>query len=227
MLTSPLPKLTLADRIKSIGLVLFSPEKKLARIIEQARGNYDNPLIEGIFTLRKYHADSAAYDSYSDFLRHNDPYAVSQFANGLLLTGVQAMYAMAIGNGTSVANTAYATPTFYSNAQSCIGVAESLATFANSQTGLQGSSKSYAPMMSTYPSIGTSGTANVITFQASFSGTVANIAWNEFCIFNSPADTYNSVSLGGNAIALNRAVSSQGTKGSGSTWQLTYTLTIS
>lgn len=192
----------------------------------QRRG--DKLTIQGRFAIARYAADADRYDTYADFQRYHTPYQVTYAQNGLLLVGVQAFYAMMIGTGTTTANTAYATPTYFSNAQASIGVGDSTTAFANTQTSLQATTnKAYEPMQTGYPSIGTGANANVITFQSSFAGTSGNFAWNEFCVFNSPADTTNSVALGSNAIALNRAVSSQGTKSSGSTWQITYTLTIS
>lgn len=215
-----------AEKARTIATVAFRDDYQTA--LARRLKNGDQITIKGLFTVTKFRSDANQYDSYQDFLRHNDPYAISQFSNGLLLTGVQAMYAQMIGTGTATANTAYATPTFYSAAQSAIGVGDSTTAFANTQTGLQATTnKAYEPMQSGYPSIGTGASANIITFQSSFAGTVGNYAWNEFVVVNSPADTLNSIALGSNAIALNRAVSSQGTKASGSTWQTTYQLTIS
>jgi hypothetical protein len=221
---------SLADKAKAIHLILHSPEREIGTFIEKTlrAGLTDRIVAEGQFIITRYNADVADYESFEDFTRHHDPYLVTGCKNGLLLAGVQAMYAQATGGGTSTANSAYSTPTYFSNAQSCIGVGDSSTAFANTQTGLQASTnKAYEPMQTSYPSIGSSSTANQITFQSSFNGTTANYAWNEFCVFNSPADTNGSVALGSNAIALNRAVSSQGTKSSGATWVISYQLTIS
>jgi hypothetical protein len=66
-------------------------------------------------------------------------------------------------------------------------------------------------MDATYP---TSGTSQQIVFRATFIGTDANYAWQEFLVDNGTT-------------ALNRKVSNQGTKVSGQTWTITVTITLS
>lgn len=230
------------ERLKTVGMLLFRPEHQVAQKIMHAMHG-DTPLGIGTFRILRFNADQNKYDSYADFRRYHDPYLVTECSNGLLLTGVQAVYAMMTGGGTSSANSAYPTPTYFSNAQACIGVGTSSTTFVNTSTSLLGgsgatdtSNRSYAVMQSTYPSIGTSGSANVLTAQASFQTTVAVFHWQELALYNSPANgdggttvsggSGSPVALGSNAIAFNRAVSDQGTKLSSQTWVAQYTCTL-
>jgi hypothetical protein len=232
----------LVTRLKTIGLLLLRPEHRLAQAALRAAAG-DTGIGLGTFRILRFNADLHQYDSYEEFLRYNEPYLVTECHNGLTLTGVQAMYGCMTGGGTTTANSAYPTPTYWSNAQACIGVGTSTTAFANTQTGLQGgtgatdtANRSYAVMQSTYPSIGTSSTANVLTAQSSFQTTVANFHWQELCLYNSPANgdggttvgggSGSAVALGSNAIAFNRAVSDQGTKLSSQTWVAQYTCTL-
>jgi hypothetical protein len=102
--------------------------------------------------------------------------------------------------------------TAFNNANARIGVGDSTAAEAATQTGLQAATnKTYKAMDATYP---TSGTSQQIVFRATFIGTDANYAWQEFTVDNG-------------TISLNRKVSNQGTKVSGQTWTITVTITLS
>lgn len=106
-----------------------------------------------------------------------------------------------------------ATPTFFNNANSYIGVGDSTTTFASSQTDLQASTnKVRVAMDATYPS----GGSNVITFRATFGTGSANFAWQEW-------GTFNASSAG---TMLSRKVESLGTKTSAQSWQFTVVLTF-
>ena len=108
-------------------------------------------------------------------------------------------------------------PTFYTNALAALGVGDSAAAFALSQTNLQGAvvttDRIRKAMDATFPSRA----ANVVTFRATFATGEANFTWNEWAIFNNVTD--------GSGTMLNRAVVNLGTKTSAASWQLTVTLT--
>ena len=104
--------------------------------------------------------------------------------------------------------------TYFNSANSYIGVGDGTAAASADQTGLQGTNKYYKLVDSGYPTI--SGTT--VIFRATFGGTEANFAWNEWTVANGSSDT---------AINLNRKVESLGTKPSGATWVLEVQLTIS
>jgi hypothetical protein len=103
-------------------------------------------------------------------------------------------------------------PTFFTNANSYLGVGDSTTAFSAAHTDLQASTNKLRKAMdSTYPQIST----NALVFKSSFGDAEANFAWAEWAVFNaSSAGTM-----------LSRKVESLGTKSSG-TWVLTATLTV-
>ena len=103
----------------------------------------------------------------------------------------------------------------FNNTNSYLGVGDGSTSEDASQTGLQGTNKLYKKVDDGYPQYGTDQKA---VWRATYGGTEANFAWNEFTVANGSSDT---------AINLNRKVTSKGTKTSGSTWILTLTLTLS
>lgn len=106
--------------------------------------------------------------------------------------------------------------TALNSANSYIGVGDSSAAEAATQTGLQAASnKLYKAMNASFPTYGTN---QQIVFQADFGPTEANYAWQEFTVANGNSDA---------ALNLNRKVSNQGTKISGQTWRVTITITFS
>jgi hypothetical protein len=105
---------------------------------------------------------------------------------------------------------ALATP--FNNANAYLGVGNGTTVFSAAHTDLQGASKARKAMDATYPTVAT----NVITAKSTFGTADANFAWEEVGFFN--ASTAGTM--------LSRLVQSMGTKASGSTWVLTYTLTI-
>ena len=107
-----------------------------------------------------------------------------------------------------------AAETAYSNANAYLGVGESTTAAAASQTGLQGSTKTYKAMESGYPSIA----GQTVTFRSVFGGTDANNAWQEFTVVNASTDAGDN---------LNRKVDNQGTKASGQSWTLDLEITFS
>jgi hypothetical protein len=145
------------------------------------------------------------YASDEDF-RAGKPYEVSEFEGNLLLNeGIQTMWDLIIASGT---------PAAYSNANARIGVGDSSAAEAATQTGLQASTnKTYKAMESGYPSR----TNQTVTFRSVFGADDANYAWAEFTIDNGSTPDKN----------LNRKVSDQGTKASGQTWTVDIAVTLS
>lgn len=103
--------------------------------------------------------------------------------------------------------------TAYNNANSFLGVGDSTAAFAATQTDLQAATnKLRKAMEATYPTLAT----NVITFRSLFGTADANFAWAEWGVFN--ASTAGTM--------MCRKVEALGTKTSAQSWQLTATITI-
>jgi len=105
--------------------------------------------------------------------------------------------------------------TVWNNANSYLGVGDSATAEAAAQTGLQAATnKLYKAMEASFPSRAD----RVMTWKAIFGTSDANYAWEEFSLSNS--------SGGDSGTNLNRKVSSKGTKVSGETWTLYFTLTV-
>jgi hypothetical protein len=145
------------------------------------------------------------------------PYDVEEVEGNLLVIGgASIQWQTLIGNGTTTAGQAL---TYFNNANAHIGVgANSGTAAADTQTDLQ-TTPTRKAMDATYPlhtdTTGTAGSKS-ITFRSTFATGDANIAWNEWGIFNA--------STGGRM--LNRKVESLGTKTSAATWVLTITLSL-
>jgi hypothetical protein len=115
------------------------------------------------------------------------------------------------GRNAMVQLTTGASTAHFDNANSYIGVGASSTAHSVSQTDLL-TTPTRKAMDATYPQ----GASNVITFRSTFATGDANIAWNEWGVFNaSSAGTM-----------LNRKVESLGTKTGTQTWQFTVTLTF-
>lgn len=141
-------------------------------------------------------------------LERETPYETLEVEGNLLVYGgASALWERLIGTGVAA----------FSNALAQIGVGDSSAAEAATQTDLQASTnKTWKAMDATYPSH-TDGTvigSRDIIFQSTFIDTDANYAWAEFGI---------RVSTG--TRLLNRKVQALGTKTTGS-WTLTCTLTL-
>lgn len=108
--------------------------------------------------------------------------------------------------------------TQFSNAAAYLGVGDSTTAEAATHTDLQASTnKLYKAMDATYPLI--NGTGNVTcNWKSTFVSAEANYAWQEYTVANASSGTGKN---------LNRKVSSQGTKQSGQTWELTLAITLS
>lgn len=103
--------------------------------------------------------------------------------------------------------------TSFANANARIGVGDSPAAFAASQTDLQASTnKLRKAMEAAYPTRA----GNALTFSSIFGASEGNFAWNEWGVFNAAS--------GGTM--LNRLVASLGTKTSTQSWQFTVTVTV-
>lgn len=151
-------------------------------------------------TVQKWH-DSA------DFEAGADPDEVFEDKGNLLLNaGITRMINLLTGAGGTAFNAA----------NSRIGVGNSTTAAAAGQTDLQGASKYFKLVDSATPS------GQTVTWVATFASGDANFAWEEWGIDN--GSTSGSTVT---APLLNRKVAAMGTKGSGSTWTLTVTITIS
>lgn len=150
------------------------------------------------WVLRKFGSDE-------DY-RNGIAYEVSEFAPNLLLNEGITEALKLIGGITATA---------FSNANAYLGVGDSSTAASAAQTGLQAATnKFYKAMDVTFPSV----SGSIITYRSTFASGDANFAWNEFTIANGNSDSSTN---------LNRLVSSQGTKQSGQTWELTLQVTLS
>ncbi len=105
----------------------------------------------------------------------------------------------------------------FSNASAYLGVGDSATEASATQTDLQATSnKVYKGMEASYPQR----TNQTMAWRSVFGSADANFAWNEFSVANGAS---------GGAVNLNRYVpgTSPGTKGSGSIWTLTLSITMS
>lgn len=143
------------------------------------------------------------YNSSGDY-DVKKPYEVSRFKGNLLLNeGITALQNLLIGAAEDAFNSTNA----------YLGVSTSTAAESATQTGLQGTNKTWKPMEATYPSIA----GQVTTFRSVFGSGDANYSWDEFSIMNDSATGDN----------LNRKVSAQGVKAAGQTWTLDLSITWS
>lgn len=135
--------------------------------------------------------------------------------NLLLNEGIQRMLDLTM-IATVTNNQTAGNPWANSNAQ--LGVGDSSAAEAATQTELQAATnRFYAAMNATYPSRSN----QTVSFQTDFTTSNANYAWNEWTVA-----TGSSGSPPSGTINLNRKVASLGTKASG-TWTLTAQITFS
>jgi len=88
---------------------------------------------------------------------------------------------------------------------------------AYTDTDLNGTTNKQFVLVSSAGTVGT----RTLAYTASFTGSLANWAWNDFGIDNGTA---NGTTV--TAPLLNHAISAQGTKASGQTWTVTTTLTF-
>lgn len=132
--------------------------------------------------------------------------AVEEFhGNCLLNEGIQLLEDIIAGLDTTSAK--------WDNANAHLGVGDGTTAESASQTGLQGTNKSYKGMDAGYPSRSN----QTLSWRATFGDSEANHDWQEFTVVNSSDDSGKN---------LNRKVENKGTK-SGGSWTLTLQVTIS
>ncbi|MGH7391437.1 MAG: hypothetical protein ACREM3_18550 [Candidatus Rokuibacteriota bacterium] len=103
--------------------------------------------------------------------------------------------------------------TEFNNANAHLGVGDSTAVFAATQTDLQAATNKLRKAMdATFPTRA----VNVLTFRATFGTAEANFAWAEWGVFN-------AATVG---VMLNRKVEALGTKNSSQSWELSASLTV-
>lgn len=145
------------------------------------------------------------YNTYEDYMNGNRPYEISRFEDNLLLNeGITRLQNLLIAGGG----------TAFGNAAAYLGVGNSSGSAGATQTGLSGAAVAYRPMEGGYPSIANQTT----TWRSIFDGGQGNFSWQEFTVANGS---------GNSAENLNRRVSDQGIKASGTTWTLDLAITWS
>lgn len=159
-------------------------------------GLFDKANLQGFFRLEKFHCDK-------DGKPIGKPYEVIEFENAITNAGGALVADLLMGAGGTV----------YNNANSYLGVGDSTTAFSASHTDLQASTNKLRKAMdSTFPSR----SGQVVTFKSTFGSSDANFAWEEAAVFNASSS----------GTMLCRKVQAMGTKASGTSWVLTYTLTI-
>lgn len=183
-------------------------------------------LVDGLkyktqWTLKKYNQDIDEFvkrpwwkfwekkKTSADFQSAFKPYSVAEIDGNIMLnSGIDEIWDLVCGTGS---------PTAFDTANAKLGVGDSATGESAAQTGLQAATnKLYKAVDGGYPTT----SAQQAVFQATFGGTDANYAWNEFCVNNGATNESTGV-------RMNRKVSAQGTKTAGQTWILTLTLTLS
>lgn len=147
------------------------------------------------------------------------PYSTTRDDDCNLIT--QAGWTAVLGGtaGTTMTNKFSA-----ANGRIGIGTSSTAATYTDTQLGGDtgsASTTSYYQMVSGAPVISVATTPPTLTFQATFAGTVANMAWNEFGTDNYTASGVTTQGLGAGYLLFNHGISAQGTKASGEIWTAT------
>jgi hypothetical protein len=161
----------------------------------------DKGRMKARWIIEKFHGDFKKRPS------NVKPFEVLEFEFNLLLNeGINELWTLLCGTGA----------TKFDNANAYIGVGNG-ATLPSDPTvtDLQGASKTYKAMDTSYPTYGSSQKA---TWRSTFGSGDANYAWEEITVANGSS---------GSAKNLNRKVQSMGTKASGSTWIATLEITLS
>lgn len=132
--------------------------------------------------------------------------AVEKFrGNCLLNEGIQLLEDIIAGLDTTSAK--------WDNSNARLGVGDGTAAADASQTGLQGSNKTFKGMDAGYPSRSN----QTLSWRATFGDSEGNHDWQEFTVVNDADDSGTN---------LNRKVENKGTK-SGGNWTLTLQITFS
>lgn len=150
----------------------------------------------------------------------NVPDYVQEVEGNLLVRGgASIMWECLKGSGTTASTAAKK----YFNATAAIGVGNSTAAAANTQTALQGGSKTTKALTGGYPTHTTGSTAATvvdIVYKSTFGTADANFTWNEWGLFNKTTATAN-------ARMLNRKVqAAMLTKSTAATATMTITLSL-
>jgi hypothetical protein len=143
--------------------------------------------------IEKYLGD---FKDAKDIPKDLKPFEVVEFEHNLLVNvGINQMWTLIAGTGG----------TEYDNTHAYIGVGDSATAAQATDTGLNGTNKTFKAMDTSYPTYGSSQYA---TWRSTFGSGDANYAWNEICVANgnNPPTT---------GVMLNHKVQSMGTKASG------------
>lgn len=136
------------------------------------------------------------------------PDAVEHFKGNMLLNnGIARLLDLLIGAGGQALDSTHCR----------IGVGDSTTAASAAQTDLQAASNKYYKLCSSV-----SRSSQTITVVATFGSSQGNFAWEEWGIDFGTADGSS-----GTAPLLNRKVTTMGTKASGSSWQLSVSITVS
>jgi len=135
-----------------------------------------------------------------------EPYEVIEGENLFLTVGINELWSLLTGGSAN----------HFDNTNAQIGIGNDKTTApAASQTDLQGASKTYKAMDTSYPTTPSNGQ---VQFKSTFGSSDANYEWGEFAVKQSVS-----------AKCLNRSTNSGagwGTKATGTTWTITVTLSI-
>jgi hypothetical protein len=185
--------------------------------ISALTGVRDGPMWHAKWRLEKRLGDWRGEDIDAGVA--SEPYEIREGEGNLLMNGgASCIWECLIGNGTTTADQ---TLTYFSNARAAIGVGDSSTAAVDTHTDLQAATNKLRKAMdATYPTHtdGTTDANDDIVFRSTFGSAEANFVWAEWGVFNSATAATGRM--------LNRKVEALGTKGSGSTWTLTVTLTL-
>ncbi len=153
------------------------------------------------YKVEKYHGDLPREIDRYDV----KPYEVVEGEGNLLLNeGINELFVLLGGSGA----------TQFDNSNARLGVGNSNAAAAATQTDLQGGSTKFVGMDATFPTVGVDQKA---VFRATFGSADGNFAWEEWTVDNGAVGLKN----------LNRKVTPLGTKVSGTTWVFTVEISLS
>ena len=156
----------------------------------------------------KAHATLAKWHATESFQLGCLPDEVSEHPGNMLLNnGIARLLDLLIGAGGQALDATHCR----------IGVGDSTTAASAAQTDLQAATNKYFKLCSSVTRA-----SQTITVVASFGSSQGNFAWEEWGIDFGTADGTTVT-----APLLNRKVTTMGTKASGSTWQLTVTITVS
>lgn len=134
------------------------------------------------------------------------PYEVIECTNVFLSSGINELWSLVIGDSAN----------HFDNTNARIGIGSDKSTTpVNTQTDLQGASKTYKAIETGYP---TTPKYREVKFKSSFGSSDANYEWGELVVKNNIS-----------GISFNRTTNNGagwGTKGSGETWNVIVTLKI-